>query len=121
MHETDLCFGYFFSLLLHHAADRLERALSESNSERGMLRQKMKQADIENNQLTKRVQLQHNQRVELSVQLATTRSEVETSNNRYEEALSDLAVSKQSWKELDGMNTELQVSHFVSTRTLHRF
>jgi chromosome segregation ATPase len=93
---------------MEQRADRLERALSESNSERGMLRQKMKQADIENNQLTKRVQLQHNQRVELSVQLATTRSEVETSNNRYEEALSDLAVSKQSWKELDGMNTELQ-------------
>ena len=93
---------------LQQRADRLERTLAESNSERGMLRQKMKQADIENGQLTKRVQLQHNQRVELSVQLASARSEVETSNSRYEEALSDLAVSKQQWAELDTMNTELQ-------------
>ena len=89
-------------------ADRLERSLAESNSERGMLRQQMKQTEVENGQLTKRVQMQHNQRVELSVQLAAARAEVETSNARYEEALSDLAVSKQQWSQLDGMNTELQ-------------
>jgi predicted nucleic acid-binding Zn-ribbon protein len=73
-----------------------------------MLRQQMKQTEVENGQLTKRVQMQHNQRVELSVQLAAARAEVETSNARYEEALSDLAVSKQQWSQLDGMNTELQ-------------
>ncbi len=89
-------------------AERLEGALSESNAERGMLRQKMKQSEIENSQLTKRVQLQHNQRVELSVQLAAARGEVETSGARFEEALSDLAASKQAHAQIDALNTELQ-------------
>ena len=89
---------------LTQRADRLERALAESNSERGMLRQQMKQADIENGQLTKRVQLQHNQRVELSVQLASARSEIETSNSRYENALSDLVSSKNGWRFIQRSN-----------------
>ena len=89
-------------------AERLEQSLHESNSERGTLRQRLKQAEIENTQLTKRVQIQHNQRVELSVQLASSRGESDTSNTRYEEALADMALCKKRSDELDAANTELQ-------------
>ena len=63
---------------MQERAERLEESLRESNAERGTLRQRLKQADIENTQLTKRVQIQHNQRVELSVQLASARGESDT-------------------------------------------
>ena len=93
---------------MQERAERLEESLRESNAERGTLRQRLKQADIENTQLTKRVQIQHNQRVELSVQLASARGESDTSNTRYEEALADMAICKKESEELDAANTELQ-------------
>ena len=58
----------------------MQQALTESNAERGTLRSRLNAADITVTQLQKRVQVQHTQRVDMSVELAAARGEVESAN-----------------------------------------
>ena len=62
--------------------DRLQQALTESNAERGTLRSRLNAADITVTQLQKRVQVQHTQRVDMSVELAAARGELRVQKKR---------------------------------------
>eukprot|EP00949_MAST-11_sp_MAST-11-sp1_P000934 g934.t1 len=90
-----------------HRLNRVEEALAESNAERGTLRQKLGAAEVGTEQLTKRVQLQHNQRVELSVELAAARGEIEQLKERQVASDAEAGKASDRLESSNAENTEL--------------
>ena len=88
--------------------DRLQQALTESNAERGTLRSRLNAADITVTQLQNRVQVQHTQRVDMSVELAAARGEVESANQAQVAAEARVAGIEDTNKRIESENTEIQ-------------
>ena len=88
--------------------DRLQQALTESNAERGTLRSRLNAADITVTQLQKRVQVQHTQRVDMSVELAAARGEVENAKEAQVAAEAKVAGIEDTNNRIESENTEIQ-------------
>lgn len=86
---------------------RLQEALTESNAERGTLRAKLNASEITVAQLQKRVQVQHAQRVDMSVELAAARGETERAGVEKQNAEAKVAGVQDAMDRMESANTEL--------------
>ena len=86
----------------------MQQALTESNAERGTLRSRLNAADITVTQLQKRVQVQHTQRVDMSVELAAARGEVESAKEAQVAAEAKVAGIEDTNNRIESENTEIQ-------------
>jgi membrane fusion protein, multidrug efflux system len=87
--------------------NRLQQALTESNAERGALRAKLNASEITVSQLQKRVQVQHAQRVDMSVELASARGEAEKAGTAQAAAEAKVAGVEDAMARVESENTAL--------------